>query len=132
TYACSSACWHCSTKAKSRSTPLKTKLKLHRTLRDKARLLENRNAALESRVRAATFDVVASPRDAITPDYHPSAGFTERQEMRVEAEWSVTSLLPAWLRQWLGRDDLKVKTTCRATIAKGTKGWRSLLKADKS
>lgn len=119
-------------KAKSRSTPLKTKLKLHRKLRDKAKLLESRESALETQLKSASFDVVASPRDSMTPDYHPSAGFTKLQEMKVEAQWSVTSLLPEWLRRWLGREDLKMKTTCRATIVKGKSGWRSLLKADKS
>ena len=119
-------------KSKSRSTPLKAKLKLHRKLRDKARRLESRDSTFETRLTTASFDVVASPRDSLTPDYHPTAGFTERQEMSVAAQWSVTSLLPEWLRRWLGREDLKMKTTCRATIVKGKRGWRSLLKTDKS
>lgn len=119
-------------KSKSRSAPLKAKLKLHRSLREKARLIEARDRGVETRLRSASFDVVASPSDSITPDYNPAPGFSASQEMSVDAEWSVTTLLPDWLRRWLGRDDLKMKTTCRATIAKKGSAWRSLLKADKS
>jgi hypothetical protein len=119
-------------KSKSQTTPLKTKLKLHRSLREKARLIETREAILATRLKTASFDVVRTPADSLTPDYNPAPGFSIAQEMSVDAEWSVTTLLPAWLRQWLGREDLKMKTTCRATIEKKGNGWKSLLKADKS
>lgn len=119
-------------KAKSRSTPLKTKLKLHRDLRERSRLLDGKSANLEARLEEASFHVVATPENSLTPDYHPAPGFSESQRMSVDATWSVSALLPDWLARLLGRTDLEMKTTCRATIEKGRNGWRSRLKADKS
>lgn len=119
-------------KSRSRTSPLKAKLKLHRKLRDHARFVDARDEEMRTRIRHGEFDLVRSPKDSLTPDYRPAADFSERQETSVEAEWSVTTLLPAWIRKWLGRDDLKMTTACRATVAKGKEGWRSLLKADKS
>ncbi len=119
-------------KARSRTTPLKTKLKLHQSLRAKARLAEKSSGNVDSKFHSASFELIASPADSITPDYRPVSDFSSRQEMTVVAKWSVTSLLPEWLRNWLGKDDLQMTTSCTATIVKGKTGWRSLLKADKS
>lgn len=119
-------------KKESGSAPLKAKLKLHRALRERAQTFSSQAVALNSRLQPAEFDVVRRPADSLTPNYEPSPQFSARQEMQVEVEWSITSLLPDWLRKLLGGEDLKMKTTCQATIDKGDEGWRSLLKGDRS
>ncbi len=83
------------------------------------------------KTKTGAFDLIATPSDSITPDYQPSARFMTSQNMQVEWQLDLKSLLPAWIADLLPTEGLALKAECSATLQKGTLKWSPILNVDK-
>jgi hypothetical protein len=76
-----------------------------------------------SRSKPAFFDVVAQPKDSITPDYQPSPEFQRHQEMKARWSFNVGSFLPPWLRKIVPATGLQAQADCSTTLEKEGNSW---------
>ncbi len=86
---------------------------------------ENRGSRLSTRTssRTGVFNVTASPKGDLTPDYEPAPTFEKDQVVDLDVTVDVASLLPSWLRELLPGRKLTVSSHCQATIAKKENTW---------
>ena len=114
----------------SRLGPVKAETAVFRSLQaDQTNYMETgepsySNVASHS-FHTASFDVVASPSDSLTPDYKPSANFERNQTMRVEWNIGLIHLLPKWPQKFIPDMNIHLKAECAATIAKGEGFWKN-------
>lgn len=86
---------------------------------------------VRSSTRFGHFDVVASPKNDLTPDYDPSEQFTSKQTVDVDVKADIGPLLPPWLRDLLPGGHLEISSHCQATIEKKEQAWIETLNAVK-
>jgi hypothetical protein len=84
------------------------------------------------RTQTASFDVVASPKSALTPDYMPSRDFERKQVMKISWSFRVSALLPSWIRPLAMSAGIRAHAECSAGLKKGDQQWQPSLNADKS
>ncbi len=88
--------------------------------------------------KAGTFDVTASPKRSLTPDYNPSARFRDEQIMRLTWKMDVFAILPTWLKDLMHRSnlfpngDFHLRAECAATLEKEGTAWSPRLTKDRS
>ena len=84
------------------------------------------------KTQTASFDVVASPKSNLTPDYNPSRDFENKQVMKISWSFQASALLPAWLRPLAVSSNIRARAECSAGLKKGDQQWQASLNADKS
>lgn len=82
-----------------------------------------------SHLRPGFFDIIATPKNDLTPNYNPSTSFSAKQTVDVDVKIEVCSLLPEWLRKLLPTRGLTVNTHCQATIENQENQWTETLSA---
>ncbi len=94
--------------------------------------------------QTGAFDVIATPRESLTPSYHPSLRFSEKQTMKVYVTFSPSGLLPSWLFELISKSNsnrftpnqainLALEAGCSTTLQRERNGsWDAKLIADKS
>lgn len=116
-------------KSASQSTPWTT----YRSLGTKAAQDSfSKLAAGTPSLRSGRFAIQAIQPSETAPEYKTLPDFSESQTMKVEVDFPIANFLPEWLKPFLKRTDLKLRTTCSATLEKENGKWIAKLKADKS
>ena len=120
-------------KSISRQGPSQASLRVRKVLISNqiAQSEKNARSDLSPTSQTAQFNVLASPIHSPSPDYQPSPGFREQQEMKLSWSFYVSDFLPNWLNGFLPAGQLRSKAECSATLEKEDTQWRPRLTADK-
>lgn len=121
--------WLTQARLTTRLAPSRTSARLHQEAKTSWLLAGDTKTLSNWRLvnKPAVLTLDSSPKFSLTPDYQAPPGFSEMQKIRLRWSMKTKSLLPAWMRLFIGFSDLETSGSCSATLKKEGLRWRATL-----